>query len=118
MLSVVKSLGAEVAYSSSEETVKISAHDLQPVEPPEYDMQKMRASFLVLGPLLARFGKARLSLPGGCAIGTRPVDLHLKALKRWEYRFPTPEGWLKAGLNALPAPVYILITPVLALQKT
>ncbi len=47
-----------------------------------YELVKtMRASILVLGPLLARFGKADVSLPGGCAIGTRPVDLHLKPLK-------------------------------------
>ena len=47
-----------------------------------YDLvRKMRASILVLGPLLARFGEARVSLPGGCAIGTRPVDLHIRAMQ-------------------------------------
>ena len=45
-------------------------------------VRKMRASILILGPLIARFGKARISLPGGCAIGTRPVDIHLKALSK------------------------------------
>ena len=47
-----------------------------------YDLvRKMRASILVLGPLLARYGQARVSLPGGCAIGTRPVDLHIRAMQ-------------------------------------
>ena len=101
MLSVVKSLGAEVAYSSSAETIKISARDLQPVEPPEYDMQKMRASFLVLGPLLARFGKARLSLPGGCAIGTRPVDLHLKGLEAMGVSFSYSGGLVEGRAERL-----------------
>ena len=53
----------------------------------DYDIvRKMRASFLVLGPLLARAGHAKVSLPGGCAIGARPVDLHLKAWRRWAPR--------------------------------
>jgi UDP-N-acetylglucosamine 1-carboxyvinyltransferase len=101
MLSVVKSLGAEVVYSSAEETIRISAHDLQPVEPPEYDMQKMRASFLVLGPLLARFGKARLSLPGGCAIGIRPVDLHLKGLEAMGVSFSYAGGLVEGRAERL-----------------
>ena len=46
-------------------------------------VSKMRASVLVLGPLLARYGEARVSLPGGCAIGTRPVDLHIRAMQAW-----------------------------------
>ena len=58
-----------------------------------YDLvRKMRASVLVLGPLLARCGKARVSLPGGCAIGTRPVDLHLKALEQMGAQSELDEG--------------------------
>jgi len=54
-----------------------------------YDLvRKMRASVLVLGPLVARAGEARVSLPGGCAIGTRPVDLHIKGWSVW--RHPSP----------------------------
>ena len=101
MLSVVKSLGADVAYNPVSETVKISAHGLQPVEPPELEMQKMRASFLVLGPLLARFGKARLSLPGGCAIGTRPVDLHLKGLEAMGVSFSYSGGLVEGRTERL-----------------
>ena len=63
-----------------------------------YDLvRKMRASVLVLGPLLARFGKARVSLPGGCAIGTRPVDLHLKALAQMGADIELDEGYIEAA---------------------
>lgn len=62
-----------------------------------YELVKtMRASILVLGPLLARFGKADVSLPGGCAIGTRPVDLHLKALKTMGADISVENGYIKA----------------------
>ncbi len=62
-----------------------------------YDLvRKMRASVLVLGPLLARFGKARVSLPGGCAIGTRPIDLHLRALAQLGAEIDLNEGYVEA----------------------
>ncbi len=62
-----------------------------------YDLvRKMRASVLVLGPLLARFGRARVSLPGGCAIGTRPIDLHLKALAQLGAEIELDEGYVEA----------------------
>ncbi len=62
-----------------------------------YDLvRKMRASVLVLGPLLARYGGARVSLPGGCAIGTRPVDLHLKALTQLGAEIGIDEGYIEA----------------------
>ncbi len=63
-----------------------------------YDLvRKMRASVLVLGPLLARFGRARVSLPGGCAIGTRPIDLHLKALAQLGAEIELDEGYVEAS---------------------
>ena len=62
-----------------------------------YDLvRKMRASFFVLGPLIARFGKARVSLPGGCAIGTRPVDIHLKGLEALGCKIELDEGYVVA----------------------
>ena len=65
-----------------------------------YDLvRKMRASVLVLGPLLARCGEARVSLPGGCAIGTRPVDLHLKALEQMGAQIELDEGYIVARVN-------------------
>lgn len=65
-----------------------------------YDLvRKMRASVLVLGPLLARCGQARVSLPGGCAIGTRPVDLHLKALEAMGAKIELTEGYIDARVD-------------------
>ena len=62
-----------------------------------YDLvRRMRASVLVLGPALARFGEARVSLPGGCAIGTRPVDLHLEALRQLGAEIELEEGYISA----------------------
>src|ERR1700710_2786151 len=62
-----------------------------------YDIvRKMRASILVLGPLLARCGEARVSLPGGCAIGTRPVDLHLKGLEQMGAEITLDGGYIRA----------------------
>lgn len=78
---VLESLGAVTAYDKKNHTLTIDASGVTGVEPPYELVEKMRASFLVLGPLLARFGEARVPLPGGCRIGTRPVDSHLHALK-------------------------------------
>ena len=65
-----------------------------------YDIvRKMRASFLVLGPLLARVGEARVSLPGGCAIGARPIDLHLKGLEQLGARIVLEGGYINARVN-------------------
>jgi len=69
-----------------------------PVAP--YDLvRKMRASILILGPLLARFGKAKVSLPGGCAIGTRPVDLHLKAMEKMGAKIELIGGYVEASVQ-------------------
>lgn len=77
MVEVLRSLGAQVEFID-EGTLKINASQLNNFETPFELMNKMRASFLVMGPLLARLGKTVTTQPGGCAIGTRPVDLHLK----------------------------------------
>ncbi len=80
MRRLLEDLGCSVLMPE-QRTLKIRANQIEFFEAP-YDLVKsMRASVLVLGPLLARFGEARVSLPGGCAIGSRPVDLHLKALE-------------------------------------
>ncbi|HBW15046.1 MAG TPA: UDP-N-acetylglucosamine 1-carboxyvinyltransferase [Desulfovibrio sp.] len=75
------------------DTVSVRPCDLKPEAP--YDLVKtMRASVLCLGPLLARLGEARVALPGGCAIGARPVDLHLTALEKMGARFELEEGYI------------------------
>ncbi|HEX8853876.1 MAG TPA: UDP-N-acetylglucosamine 1-carboxyvinyltransferase [Pyrinomonadaceae bacterium] len=77
---LLEDLGATVLVPDLR-TFKITAANIELYEAPYELVKTMRASVLVLGPLLARFGKAKVSLPGGCAIGTRPIDLHLEALK-------------------------------------
>ena len=59
----------------------------------------MRASILILGPLLSRFGEARISLPGGCAIGTRPIDIHLAGLSKLGANFEIQNGFVVGVLN-------------------
>ena len=78
LLRLLEQHGASVDFHGSK--LKLHAKDIASTEAPYDLVRKMRASFNVLGPLLAREGKAKVSLPGGCAIGARPVDLHLKAL--------------------------------------
>ena len=74
----------------------ITTRELTHTTAPYELVRKMRASVLVLGPLLARAGRARVSLPGGCAIGTRPVDLHLKALEQLGAEIELTEGYIEA----------------------
>jgi UDP-N-acetylglucosamine 1-carboxyvinyltransferase len=73
---------------------------LNPVAPYEL-VKQMRASVLVLGPLLARFGHARVSLPGGCAIGARPINLHLKGLKKFGASLKIEHGYIEAHADGL-----------------
>lgn len=95
MLHLLTQLGARVD-KKEDQTVCIDASQINQLVAP-YDLVKtMRASILVLGPLLARFGEADVSLPGGCAIGTRPVDLHLKALKQMGAEISVKNGYVKA----------------------
>ncbi len=77
---LLEDLGATVLVPELR-THKITARHIEVFEAPYELVKTMRASVLALGPLLARFGKAKVSLPGGCAIGTRPIDLHLEGLK-------------------------------------
>ena len=78
------------------EVILLKAKNITNFEAPYDIVRKMRASVLVLGSLLARFGKAKVSLPGGCAIGTRPIDLHLKALEQMGAIIELEEGYINA----------------------
>ena len=78
---LLEDLGATV-LTPELRTHKVTANNVQIFEAPYHLVKTMRASVLALGPLLARFGQAKVSLPGGCAIGTRPIDLHLKAFEQ------------------------------------
>src|SRR5262249_44343162 len=81
LASLMRQMGVGVELSPTGE-VAVDARRIDRAEAPYDLVRTMRASFLVLGPLLARLGKARVSLPGGCAIGARPVDQHLRGLER------------------------------------
>lgn len=84
------------AFGSSGRSVELFANDIFNLTAPYDLVRKMRASVLVLGPLLARFGQAKVSLPGGCAIGTRPVDLHIKGLQAMGAQIDIEGGYILA----------------------
>lgn len=99
-LKLLDTMGVKVSKAGDE--VALDASDVASFEA-TYDMVKtMRASILVLGPLLARFGTARVSLPGGCAIGSRPVDLHIKGLQAMGAAMHITHGYIQASTLHLP----------------
>ncbi len=98
---LLKSLGAEVYRDRSNERIFINSRRLTTSTAPYGPVRRMRASFLITGPLLARLGRVRISLPGGCAIGTRPIDLHLKGLKAMGAQFTMDDGYIEAEAEYL-----------------
>ena len=93
-------MGARISVNERMQ-IEIDPHSLEHYEAP-YDLVKtMRASILVLGPLVARFGRAKVSLPGGCAIGTRPVDLHLHGLRALGAEVEVRNGNIEARAERL-----------------
>ena len=95
MIELLRSLGSKIKFvnnkiniDNSNQFKKFASYNL---------VKTMRAGILVLGPLLAKFGSAKVSLPGGCAIGTRPVDIHLKALSKLGVKFKILEGYVYAN---------------------
>ena len=97
---VLSELGCDVSFRTGG-TVEIKAGSLKSVEAPYELVKTMRASVLVLGPLLAREGRARVSLPGGCAIGARPIDLHLTALEKMGAAVTVERGYVEARCEKL-----------------
>ena len=94
MINLLKSLGSKIKFekkfliiNNTKQTNKIASYKL---------MKTMRAGILVLGPLLAKFGYAKVSLPGGCAIGTRPIDIHLKSLSKLGVKYKIDQGYVHA----------------------
>jgi UDP-N-acetylglucosamine 1-carboxyvinyltransferase len=98
MLALMRVFGVEAAMRPGRHLV-LDPSGARNAEAPYDIVRKMRASILVLAPLLARFGKARVSLPGGCAIGARPVDLHLKALSALGAQVELEGGYINAAMN-------------------
>ncbi len=98
MSELLSQLGVSIEgeISPAHQTMQLCAKDLLSTTAPYDVVRKMRASILVLGPLVARAGKAHVSLPGGCAIGTRPVDLHLKGLEALGAEITLKDGYVHA----------------------
>lgn len=93
---VLKHLGIEVQYYKTEHTLSVDSTNITSCEAPYELVRKMRASFLIMGPLLARCGHSKISLPGGCAIGTRPIDLHLKGFEALGAKIDIGHGYIEA----------------------
>ena len=106
LLALLAHMGVRVMRD--EDRVELDAKDIPVLEAP-YDMVKtMRASILVLGPTLARFGEARVSLPGGCAIGSRPVDLHIKGLQAMGAEIHIEHGYIHATAKKLKGARFVM----------
>jgi UDP-N-acetylglucosamine 1-carboxyvinyltransferase len=108
---LLTNLGARIDSQGS--TVRVDASGLNNPEAPYDLVRKMRASVLVLGPLIARLKKARVSLPGGCAIGARPINLHLKGLSLLGARIELKHGYVEASAqNLTGAEIYLDVPTV------
>lgn len=99
MKDVLTYLGAKV--SCERNTIEVDSSNIQPVGISEDLMRRMRASNLVLGPLLGRFGRVKISYPGGCQIGSRPMNLHLKGLQALGARIQEKFGYIEAEADSL-----------------
>ena len=94
MINLLQSLGSKTKFNKNKLIINNSKQNKKFAS---YSLVKtMRAGILVLGPLLAKFGSAKVSLPGGCAIGTRPVDIHLKALSKLGVKYKIIQGYVHA----------------------
>jgi UDP-N-acetylglucosamine 1-carboxyvinyltransferase len=99
MVEVLQHLGAETTWEDG--TLSVDTTGVRPLETPYELVSRMRASILVLGPLLARFGRAQVAMPGGCNIGSRKIDLHLRGLEKMGATFHQEHGVLEARTNGL-----------------
>ena len=114
MAELLDGMGATVTHGSSDPAPDVLTIDVPEVMVPEapYDLvERMRASIVVLGPLLARFGEARVSVPGGDDFGHRPIDMHLRALEQLGATFTTSHGYIEARVERLVGARVILEYP-------
>lgn len=100
MIAVIRKLGVKVEWKE-DNTLYIDSDYFNNYEAPYELVKKMRASILVMGPLLARLHKAKISLPGGCAIGARPVDFHIKGFETLGAQVEVEKGYIEAEVNKL-----------------
>ncbi len=101
MNNVVRGLNTQVDFNQEENTVVVDATQPLSEEAPYKYVSKMRASIVVLGPVLARNGHAKVSMPGGCTIGSRPIDLHLKGLEAMGAKITQTAGYIEAKAERL-----------------
>lgn len=98
---VLKSLKADISIEENSNAITIDTGKVTTREPNGELVRKMRASFLIMGPMMARFGRFKISLPGGCNIGTRPIDLHLKGFSALGAKISLGHGYVEASADKL-----------------
>lgn len=111
MIQVMQLLGAQVYCSAQDHSIEFDTTSINKWQISSDIMRKMRASVLVMGPLLARFGKVHIALPGGCVIGARPIDYHLKAFKKMGVSIDEHHDFLLAQVDTLKAQRIVLEYP-------
>ena len=118
MSNVIRFLNVQVGLDESTKTMVLDATGNLSYEAPFKYVSKMRASIVVLGPLLARLGHAKVAMPGGCAIGSRPIDLHLKGLEAMGVEIERYDGYIEASTDCLKgANIYLDFPSVGATQN-
>lgn len=111
---ILRQMGAIVNYNHSSRVIEIDCESINRFTAPYELVKQMRASFLVVGPLLARFRQAEISLPGGCAIGARSVNMHIDALKILGAKIVQNEGLITAKTDGLKGSTfYLIFQPIL-----
>ncbi len=111
MIRLLTNLGAEVYFSESEHLLEVDTTSVNKFSVSSDLMTKMRASVLVMGPLLARYGRADVALPGGCVIGARPIDYHLKNFERMGVVIDATGDFISARVDKLKATKLVLDYP-------
>ena len=99
MVEVLKVLGARVKVNKSKKLIEVDPSRIKCLEAPYELVRKMRASILVAGPLLAKFGQVKIAIPGGCNIGSRQIDLHLKGFENMGAKYSVEHGYIDCSIN-------------------
>ena len=99
MIKLLESIGSKVKYYKNKNSILIHNHKKIKTYAAYNLVKTMRAGILVLGPMLARFGRAKISTPGGCSIGVRPIDIHLKCLSKLGVKYKIIDGYVHAYSN-------------------
>lgn len=111
MINLLSNLGAKVTADKANNAISVDTSEIKEYGVSPEIMNKMRASILALGPLLARFGRAQVALPGGCLIGARPIDYHLKAFAKMGAKIEIEGQFLNASVQKLKSGKFILDYP-------